>query len=67
MREVSFDEYYADQEIPESTKEFIREWLDGLEPRTDHVYALRYTHRFDPKSETKDYYYLIYVYLSALP
>lgn len=61
MREVSFDEYYADQEIPESTKEFIREWLDGLEPRTDHVYALRYTHRFDPESETKDYYYLIYV------
>lgn len=61
MREVSFDEYYADQEIPESTKEFVREWLDGLEPRTDHVYALRYTHRFDPESETKDYYYLIYV------
>ena len=61
MREVSFDEYYADQEIPESTKEFIREWLDGLEPRTDHIYALRYTHRFDPESETKDYYYLIYV------
>lgn len=61
MREVSFDEYYADQEIPESTKEYVREWLDGLEPRTDHVYALRYTHRFDPESETKDYYYLIYV------
>lgn len=61
MREVSFDEYYADQEIPESTKEYVREWLDGLEPRTDHVYALRYTHRFNPESETKDYYYLIYV------
>ena len=61
MREMTFDEYYADQEIPESTKEYVREWLDGLEPRTDHVYALRYTHRFDPESETKDYYYLIYV------
>ena len=61
MREVSFDEYYADQEIPESTKEYVREWLDGLEPRTDHVYALRYTHRFNPESETKDYYYLIYI------
>lgn len=61
MREVSFDEYYADQEIPESTKEYVREWLDGLEPRTDHVYALQYTHRFNPESETKDYYYLIYV------
>ena len=61
MRETTFDEYYADQEIPESTKEYVREWLDGLELRRDHVYALRYTHRFDPESETKDYYYLIYV------
>ena len=61
MRETTFDEYYADQEIPESTKEYVREWLDGLELRSDHVYALRYTHRFDPESETKDYYYLIYV------
>lgn len=61
MRETTFDEYYADQEMPESTKEYVREWLDGLELRSDHVYALRYTHRFDPESETKDYYYLIYV------
>lgn len=61
MRETTFDEYYADQEIPESTKEYVREWLDGLELRSDHVYALRYTHRFDPESESKDYYYLIYV------
>ena len=61
MRETTFDEYYADQEIPESTKEYVREWLNGLELRSDHVYALRYTHRFDPESETKDYYYLIYV------
>lgn len=61
MREVTFDEYYADQEIPESTKEYVREWLAGLETRTDHVYALRYTHHIDPESKTKDYYYLIYV------
>ena len=61
LREVSFDEYYADQEIPESTKEYVREWLGGLETRTDHVYALRYTHHIDPESKTKDYYYLIYV------
>ena len=57
MREVTFDEYFADQELPESTKEYVREWLDGLVTRTDHVYALRYTHRFDPESKTKDYYY----------
>lgn len=61
LREVSFDEYYADQEIPENTKEYVREWLGGLETRTDHVYALRYTHHIDPESKTKDYYYLIYV------
>lgn len=61
LREVSFDEYYADQELPESTKEYVREWLEGIELKTDHVYALRYTHRFDPESESKDYYYLIYV------
>ena len=61
MRETTFDEYYADQEIPESTKEYVREWLEGLELRSDHVYALRYTHHIDPESKTKDYYYLIYV------
>ena len=61
LREVSFDEYYADQELPESTKEYVQEWLDGLEIKSDHVYALRYTHHFDPESKSKDYYYLIYV------
>ena len=61
MREVSFDEYYADQELPDSTKEYVQNWLEGIEPRTDHVYALRYSYRFNPKSETTDYYYLIYI------
>lgn len=61
LREVSFDEYFQDQEVPEDTKEYVQEWLDGLETRTDHVYALRYTHHIDPESKTKDYYYLIYV------
>lgn len=54
LREISFDEYFADQEIPDSTKEYVKEWFDGLELRTDHVYALRYTHRIDPDSDTKD-------------
>ena len=45
LGEVTFDEYYADQEIPAGTKEYVKEWLDGLELRTDHVYALCYTHR----------------------
>ena len=61
LREISFDEYYADQEVPESTKQYVQEWIEGIEPESDHVYALRYTYRFDPESDTKDYYYLIYI------
>ena len=61
LREVSFDEYYADQEVPESTKEYVQNWLEEIEPEANHVYALRYTHQFDPESKSKDYYYLIYV------
>lgn len=60
LREVSFDEYYADQEIPDSTKEYVKGWLDGLETRTDHVYALRYTHhisslRIKKQGEVKNF------------
>lgn len=61
LREVTVEEYFSDQEIPDSTKEIVREWLGGLERKSDHVYALRYTYRVDPESKTKDYYYLIYV------
>ena len=61
LREVTFDEYYTDQEIPDSIKEYVQEWLEGLEVSTDHAYALRYTHHIDPESKTKDYYYLIYI------
>ena len=61
LQEVSFDEYYSDQEIPESTKEYVREWLTGLELRSDHVYALQYEHQLDPKNKSKDYYYLVFV------
>ena len=61
MREMTFDEYYADQEIPESTKEYVREWLDGVELRSDHVYALQYEHQLDPENKSKDYYYLVFV------
>ena len=61
LREISFDEYYADQETPETTKEYVREWMESIEPQSGHAYALRYTYRFDHESDTKDYYYLIYV------
>ena len=61
LQEVAIDEYYADQEIPESTKEYVRQWLEGIVPKRNHAYALRYTYRIDPNSKSKDYYYLIYV------
>ena len=61
MREITTDEYFADEEVPESTKAYVREWLDTIPKETNHAYALRYTHRFDPESDSKDYYYLIYI------
>lgn len=61
LREISFDEYYADQETPETTKQYVREWMESIEPQSGHAYALRYTYRFDLESDTKDYYYLIYI------
>lgn len=61
LQEVTFDEYYADQEIPDSTKEYVREWLAGLELRSDRVYALQYEHQLDPQNKSKDYYYLVFV------
>ena len=61
LQEVTIDEYYADQEIPESTKEYVRQWLEGIVPQKNHAYALRYTYRINPDSKSRDYYYLIYV------
>ena len=61
LQEVTIDEYYADQETPESTKEYVRQWLEGIVPERNHAYALRYTYQINPESKTKDYYYLIYV------
>ena len=65
MREVSFDEYYADQEVPENTKEYVRAWLDEIYPAPDlnHAYALMYEKTYEPaRSDGRnDYYYLIYI------
>ena len=65
MREVSFDEYYADQEVPEDTKEYVRAWLDEIYPAPDlnHAYALMYEKTYEPaRSDGRnDYYYLIYI------
>lgn len=65
LRETTFDEYFQDQEVPEATKEYVREWLDGLYPPPDinHVYALMYERTYEPERSDgrNDYYYLIYV------
>lgn len=61
LREITVDEIYNDQDLPDSTKAYIEEWLEALPKETNHAYALRYTNQFDPESDTKDYYYLIYI------
>ena len=65
LREVSFDEYYADQEVPEDTKEYVRAWFDEIYPAPDmnHAYALMYEKTYEPaRSDGRnDYYYLIYI------
>lgn len=65
LREVTFDEYYADQEVPEDTKEYVQAWLDEIYPSQDlnHAYALMYEKTYEPaRSDGRnDYYYLIYI------
>lgn len=65
LQEVTFDEYYADQEVPEDTKEYVRAWLDKICPASDlnHAYALMYEKTYEPaRSDGRnDYYYLIYI------
>jgi len=63
IREVSFDEYFQDQELPESSKEYVQEWLDGLSPDLNHAYALIYERTYEParRDGRNDYYYLIYI------
>ena len=61
MREITLGEIYDDQDLPESTKDYVQEWVEGLNIDRDHAYALCYVNQFDPRSETRDYYYLIYV------
>ena len=61
MREITLGEIYDDQDLPESTKDYVQEWIESLNVDRDHAYALCYVNQFDPRSETRDYYYLIYV------
>lgn len=63
MREVSFDEYLQDQEVPTATKEYVQNWMDGLTPDLNHAYALMYEKTYEPERSDgrNDYYYLVYI------
>lgn len=58
---LPFDEYYNDQEIPESTKEYVQNWVDGLPTVENTAYALCYGWDYMDGSDKKDYLYLIYI------
>ena len=59
--EVSVDSYFADEELPQSTKDYVREWMDNLPEEENRVYALRFRYQVLEESKEKDYYYLIYI------
>ena len=61
FREVSLEKYFADEELPLTTKEFVRDWVDDLPKEENHVYALRFRYQVLEESKKKDYYYLIYI------
>lgn len=61
LREITLGELYDDQDLPDSTKDYVQQWLEGLPEDRDQAYALCYVNQFDPRSETRDYYYLIYI------
>ena len=56
-----FDMYYEDQEIPESTKEYVRNWVEGLPDEENTAYALCYAWEYMSGSDNRDYLYLIYI------
>lgn len=57
LREVSFDEYYSEQESQEISSA-VKMWIDNLDLRSDQAYALRYDYSTDTGDE---HFYLIYV------
>lgn len=61
FREVSLDTYFNDQELSQSTKDYVQDWISNLPNDGNHVYALRYRYQVLEDSKEKDYYYLIYI------
>ena len=61
FREVSLETYFADEELPQTTKKYVRDWVDNLPKEENQVYALRFRYQVLEDSKEKDYYYLIYI------
>ena len=61
FREVSLNTYFSDEELPQSTKDYVRDWVNNLPDEENHVYALRFRYQVLEDSQEKDYYYLIYI------
>lgn len=58
---LPIDEYYNDQEIPESTKQYVQKWVEGLPEEDNAAYALCYGWDYMDGSDKRDYLYLIYI------
>ena len=58
---TSFEDYYNDQEIPESTKEYVQKWVDELPMEENTAYVLCYGWDYMDGSDERDYLYLIYI------
>lgn len=56
-----FEDYFNDQEIPTSTKEYVREWMEGLPKEDNTAYALCYGWEYMNGGNRNDYLYLIYI------
>lgn len=59
LREATFDEYDQEQ-VSETVREAVHDWLDSLEVRADRAYALRYDYS-NELGAGHEYYYLFYV------
>lgn len=56
-----FDMYYNDQEIPQTTKDYVQKWVEGLPDEENTAYALCYGWDYMNDSDKRDYMYLIYI------
>ena len=62
-QEMSFDEYFEDEEIPDDVKAYVRDRLTNMPQSIDEVYGLVYERTYEPERRDgrNDYYYLLYV------